>query len=149
MYKVGDLIWMVGKCIAKKVYPNYTYKIVQNGQTSVQNEKKLKLHTPSNCLVGQASPLSDPKRRPNMWSATKAVGEVAPEQSDYITMLDLLSERLPARAQPDRLWTLLQTNWQVIMIIKSTTILLIIIMTILGQQRLVCTNISKVNGQQQ
>ena len=98
LYQVGDLVWMInkrgrkGQCpklqpkfvgpyAVQKVYLNHTYQLEQNGQTSVQNEKRLKLHTPSNCLAGQAPTLSEPRRRPNMRGATKVVNEEDPEQS--------------------------------------------------------------------
>ena len=117
LYKVEDLVWMVnkrrrkGQCpklqpkfvgpySVKEVYPSHTYLLEQNGQTSVQNEKRLKLHTASNCLAEQAPTLSEPRRRPNMRGATRREEEAVPKGSVPNTMLDLLSSILPTIAPP-------------------------------------------------
>ena len=45
----------------------------------MQNENRLKLHVPSNCLAGKAPMLSEPRRQPNMQKAThQANGEEEP-----------------------------------------------------------------------
>ena len=107
LFKVGDLVLLankrrrkgqcpklqpkyVGPYTVLEAYPNHTYKIEQNGQTSVQNERRLKLHTASNCPAGQAPTLNEPRRRPNMRGATRQVAEEEDETEN--PALELLSE---------------------------------------------------------
>ena len=80
------------------VYCHHTYLLEQNGQTSVQNEKRLKLHTASSCLAGQAPTLSEPRRRPNMRGATWKQEEEVLVWPVPTTMLNLLSRDLPTIA---------------------------------------------------
>ena len=75
LYKVGDLVWMVKVCrhkdsvknfnqsffglyIVKEVFPHHIYKLVQNGQISVQNEKKTDKVTHFKQLFGRTGTYS-------------------------------------------------------------------------------------------
>lgn len=52
--------------IVKEAYNNHTYKIDKQGQTSVQNEGRLKLFRPSNGPKGQTPVTKAMVRQPNM-----------------------------------------------------------------------------------
>lgn len=60
----------VGSFTRKEVCDNHTYKIDNQGQSSVQNERRLKLFRPSEGPKGQA-PVTETVRRPNIKRAVK------------------------------------------------------------------------------
>ena len=82
-------------------YPNHTYKIEHNGQVSVQNEKRLKLHTASSCLAGQAPTLSEPRKRPSMREATRVVDEEDESDSAALELLSTIAKQLLFAASPE------------------------------------------------
>ena len=92
LYQVGDWVWMVsyrrkrgqsaklqpkfiGPYQVTECYENHSYKIERSGQVSIQNEKRLKPYHPSPDAVGQAPPLLEPRRRPNMRGTRQAEEE--------------------------------------------------------------------------
>ena len=92
MFRVGDFVLLsnkrrqkghcpklqpkfVGPYTVLEAYPNHTYKTEQNGQVSVQNKKRLKMHTLSSCQAGQAPVFNELQKRPNMKGATRLVEE--------------------------------------------------------------------------
>ena len=83
LYAAGDLVWMVNKrrrkgenpklqrkfvgpYLVEVSYPNHTYLISRQGQTSVQNEGRLKLYRACADSMGQAPAALEPRRAPNM-----------------------------------------------------------------------------------
>ena len=83
LFMRGDLVWMVNKRRRKgenpklqrkfvgpfrveQGYPNHTYLISRQGQTSVQNESRLKMHRACHEAIGQAPAELEPRRGPNM-----------------------------------------------------------------------------------
>lgn len=99
LFKVGDQVWMVNKhrrvgenpkLEAKFVAPyhivecfeNHTYKLQRQGQTSVQNEGRLKLYRACPVTTGQAPTLLEPQQWPNMKGATRQpMEEEDPDQN--------------------------------------------------------------------
>jgi hypothetical protein len=88
LFVEGDLVWLLNKRRRKgenpKLQPrfigpyrvvearaNHTYKIDRQGQSSVQNESRLKLYYPCNEPMGKAPAAVEPRRRSNMKGATK------------------------------------------------------------------------------
>ena len=54
-----------------EAYGNHTYMIDRQGQDSVQNEVRLKLHHPCMAELGKAPASLEPRRRPNMKGALR------------------------------------------------------------------------------
>ena len=82
-------------------YPCHTYKNTQNEQESIQNKKPLKMHTPSNCLAGQAPTINVTKRRPNMRRPTLQV-EDDDDTAGHLAMelLSKVTRQLLPRVSP-------------------------------------------------
>jgi len=80
-FQVGDLVWLQNKRFKKGTTPklqpkftgpytveaameNHTYKISSRGKTSVENESRLKLYSPTTSEWGQAPKRIEPTRQP-------------------------------------------------------------------------------------
>jgi hypothetical protein len=80
LYKVGDLVLLLNKRCRRgqskklqpryvgpykvvEVWPNHTYRVQKNTQSTVENEARLKLYTSSADPVGQAPRTVEPPRR--------------------------------------------------------------------------------------
>ncbi|XP_067928171.1 uncharacterized protein [Watersipora subatra] len=88
LYTVGDLVLLenkrrrkgehpklrakfVGPYRVVNSFPNHTYEIEARGQTSIQNECRLKLYRGDEEELGKAPGLREPALRPNMKGATR------------------------------------------------------------------------------
>ena len=68
----------VGPYEVLKSFPNHTYHISRQGQTSTQNESRLKLYRPCDDSVGQAPATLEPRRGPNMKGGYSRRADIPP-----------------------------------------------------------------------
>ena len=105
LFAVGDMVWLqnrrrrrgdsnklqpkfVGPYQVLEAYENHTYLIDRQGQDSVQNEVRLKLHHPCTAELGKAPTSLEPRRRPNMKGALRRRRQVAePSESEVSVKL--------------------------------------------------------------
>jgi len=66
----------MGPYCVTEVIPNHTYKVERSGQVSNQNEARLKPYWMSPDATGQASPLLESTRRPNIRRRPRANREL-------------------------------------------------------------------------
>ena len=88
LFSPGDMVWLEnrrrrkgenpklqakfqGPYTVTRSWPNHTYQIERSGQTSIQNECRLKAYRPCPEEVGRAPVMLEPNRRPNMRGAIK------------------------------------------------------------------------------
>ena len=88
MFSPGDMVWLENRCRRKcenpklqakfqdpytvtRSWANHTYQIERSGQTSIQNECRLKAYRPCPEEVGRAPVTLEPNRRPNIRGAIK------------------------------------------------------------------------------
>ena len=78
---------------ATEAYSNHTYKIERQGQSSVQNELRLKLYHACAAEPGQAPTSLEARRRPNMKGAIRQrEREKLPEEIDISTEFPAVPE---------------------------------------------------------
>jgi len=94
----------VGPYCVVEVLPNHTYCVEQSGQVSVQSEQRLKPYHASPDAVGQAPPLLEPSRQPNLRgrvSRSREVEIVVPREAEQEQAA--LLEQLERRQQQEQL----------------------------------------------
>lgn len=101
LYSVGDTVYLqnrrqrrgqarklsskyVGPYKVVTCYPNHTYEIERNGQSSVQHESRLKYHRAATCEEGRAPVILEPARRPNTKGRRRRRNTDDDEPSDFI-----------------------------------------------------------------
>ena len=88
LFSPGDMVWLenrrrkrgenpklqakfLGPYVVIEAWANHTYEIERHGQSSIQNECRLKAYRPCPEEVGRAPVTLEPNRRPNMRGATR------------------------------------------------------------------------------
>ena len=118
LFAVGDMVWLqnrrrrrgdsnklqpkfVGPYQVLEAYENHTYLIDRQGQDSVQNEVRLKLHHPCSTELGKAPASLEPRRRPNMKGALGPRRQIAePSESEVSLKLPPIPSQDKERALP-------------------------------------------------
>ena len=112
LFAQGDLVWLqnrrrkkgesnklqqkfVGPYQVTEAYSNHTYKIERQGQSSVQNELRLKLYHACAAEPGQAPTSLEARRRPNMKGAIRQK-----EREKLLEEIDISTE-FPAVPEPN------------------------------------------------
>ena len=121
LFVSGDLVWLqnkrrrkgenpklmpkfVGPYQVLEAYPNHSYRIERQGQSSTQNEARLKLYHPCTSGPGQAPSTSEIVRRPNMKGAVnrqKSAKKTDDTGLDDPPIIETAEEKPSRTRQPD------------------------------------------------